>query len=411
MSITIRTIDPSETGAWYETLMTAFGERWDPSIAEDVRSLWDFRRAWAAFEGERRVGTVRSWATELTLPGGRLLPGSAVVAVSVLPTHRRRGILSELLPVDLAAARDRGEAVALLYASEYPIYGRFGFGPAVRYADWTVDAGSGRLPGSPRPDAIRFAEPTPSARDAVKRIFEAWRLGQPGEIWRREFTWDHDLGLRELSWRPRWKGFLAFHHDPGGQPDGYVRYHVEEHWQAHQPRNVLHIDELHALSHEAYVDLWRFVVEMDWVATVRAERRRVDERLPWLLPNARGARIELTGDGMWLALLDVPRALAARGYERASRLVIEAVTGRGTDAERRDRVLIDATPDGATCIATDQPADLVVDARALAAAFLGGARLRDSVLLQGADEHRAGALAEADALFRTADLPWCSTSF
>ena len=270
---------------------------------------------------------------------------------------------------------------------------------------------AGGCPGSPRPDAIRFAEPSPSARDAVKRIFEAWRLGQPGEIWRREFTWDHDLGLRELSWRPRWKGFLAFHHDPGGQPDGYVRYHVEEHWQAHQPRNVLHIDELHALSHEAYVDLWRFVVEMDWVATVRAERRRVDERLPWLLPNARGARIELTGDGMWLALLDVPRALEARGYERASKLVIEAVTGRGTDAERRDRVLLDATPDGATCTATDQPADLVVDARALAAAYLGGARLRNSVLLQGADEHRASALAEADALFRTADLPWCSTSF
>ena len=404
-------MSPPETGPWFEALMTAFMERWDTRIVDDVQSLWDYRRVWAAFEGEHIVGTVRSWATELTLPGGQLLPGSAVAAVSVLPTHRRRGVLSRMLPLDLDASRERGEAVALLYASEYPIYGRFGFGPAVPSATWTVDAGRGRVPGAPRPDALRFAELSVAARDVVKGIFHAWRPRQPGEIWRRDFTWDDDLGLRELSGRPRWKGFLAFHHDADGQPDGYVRYHVEEHWQQRQPRNVLHLDELQALSHEAYVDLWRFVTGMDWVVTVRAERRPIDERLPWLLPNARAARVEDSGDGMWLALLDAPRALAARTYERPGRLVIETVTARGTDVERRDRVVLDASPDGTTCTATDRPADLVVDAGALGAAYLGGARLRDAVLLQGADEHRPGALAEADALFRTADLPWCSSHF
>ena len=115
---------------------------------------------------------------------------------------------------------------------------------------------------------------------------------------------------------------------------------------------------------------------------------------------------------MWVGLLDVPRALAARSYERTAGLVVEAVTGRGTGDERRERVLLDASPDGATrCPATDRSPDVVLDMRALGAAYLGGSRLRRAVLLQGADEHRAGALAEADALFRTADLPWCSTSF
>jgi predicted acetyltransferase len=411
MAITVRNIEPAETAAWFDTLMTAFMERWDTRIVEDVQSLWDFRRVWAAFEGERIVGTVRSWATELTLPGGGLLPGSAVAAVSVLPTHRRRGALSRMLPLELGAARERGEAVALLYASEYPIYGRYGFGPAVPSATWTVEGGRGRFPGAPSPDTIRFVEPSPDARDVVKGIFHAWRKRQPGEIWRREFTWDDDLGLMEAAWRPRWKGFLALHHDPDGRPDGYARYHVEEQWQRRQPAYMLHLDELHVLSHEAYVDLWRFVTEMDWVATVRAERRAIDERLPWLLTNARAAQVADSGDGMWLALLDAPRALAARTYERPGRLVIETVTARGTDAERRDRVLLDASPEGATCTATDQPADLVVDARAVGAAYLGGARLRDAVLLEGADEYRPGALAEADALFRTADVPWCSTHF
>ena len=127
--------------------------------------------------------------------------------------------------------------------------------------------------------------------------------------------------------------------------------------------------------------------------------------------RSRAARIVETGDGMWLALLDVPRALAARSYER---------TGSWSSRRSRDaaRTPSGATgccwmphPMGATCVATDQAADLVVDARALAAAYLGGARLRDTVLLQGADEQRAGALAEADALLRTAERPWSSTAF
>ena len=63
-----------------------------------------------------------------------------------------------MLPVELAAARERGEAVALLYASEYAIYGRFGFGPAVPSATWTVEAGPGRVPGAPRPDAIGYLD-------------------------------------------------------------------------------------------------------------------------------------------------------------------------------------------------------------------------------------------------------------
>ncbi|MCY7418074.1 MAG: GNAT family N-acetyltransferase, partial [Chloroflexi bacterium] len=255
MPFDIRTIEPAETGAWFESVMTAFLDRSDAdAIAAEVVPLWDYRRVWAAFESDTIVGTARSWATELTVPGGVQLPGSAIAGVTVRPTHRRQGILSGLMATELDAARDRGEAVAMLYASEYPIYGRFGFGPAVPTATWTVSAAEARLPGSAPPGTITFEPPSIATRDEVRRIFHAARARQPGEIWRREFTWDQDLGLRTTTWGPTWKGFVAVHRDPSGTPDGYVRYHVDDKWEQRQPRNVLQVDELLALGDEAYAD-------------------------------------------------------------------------------------------------------------------------------------------------------------
>jgi hypothetical protein len=79
--------------------------------------------------------------------------------------------------------------------------------------------------------------------------------------------------------------------------------------------------------------------------------------------------------------------------------------------DRPQRVALDAGPDGATCTGSTESADLTVRLDALGAAYLGGTRLRDAVIATGFDEHRPGALAAADRLFRTLDTPWCSTFF
>jgi len=409
----VRTIREEETPIWLDSLSSAFLEPFDPiKVAEEVRPLWDYSRVWAALEDETIVGTFRSWATELTLPGGGRLPGSAVAGVSVRPTHRRRGILSEMAAAEHGAARERGEAVAVLYSSEYPIYGRFGYGPSSPWATWTLDASGTRFHAEST-GSIEFAKPSTESRDAIKDIFEAWRLGQAGELRRRDFTWDLDLGLRESVWGPTWKGYLCLHRDASGQLDGYVRYRPEEKWTQRQPRNILNVDELHALNDDAYAALWQFLANVDTVATIKAERRRPLERLPWLLTNARAAEPSDMGDGLWVALLDPARALAARAYQREGSLVLEAIDRAGADSEREvgHRIALEAGPAGATCKVTVKAPDLTLDLAALGAAYLGGVRLRDAVAARGADEHRAGALAEADALFATADPPWCSTFF
>ena len=87
-------------------------------------------RTRVAFESGRMVGVSRTYSFELTMPGGALLPAAAVSWVSVLPTHRRRGVLTRMMAAMHDDARERGEPAAILTASESSIYGRFGYGVA-----------------------------------------------------------------------------------------------------------------------------------------------------------------------------------------------------------------------------------------------------------------------------------------
>jgi predicted acetyltransferase len=407
MTIEVRRIHAEELVAFLETTSTAFLETIDaPKVAEGLLPLWDLERAWGAFDAGRMCGTFRSWHTELTVPGRARLPAAAVAGVTVLPTHRRRGILRRLAAAEHGAARERGEKVSILHSAEYPIYGRLGYGPAVQGAAWTLDALATGFHGPP-PSGVELVKPDDVILEAVKGVFEAHRLRQVGEIRRRESSWPIGLNLRPSPWGERPKAYLALRRDAAGTVDGFAQYGAEEKWERNQPRNVLRVGDLFAASDEAYAALWRFLAEVDLVATVRAERRSPDERLPWLLTNARAATAELV-DSLWVRLLDVQAALEARRYERTGSLVLEVIDGETGD---RTVLRLDAGPDGATARPTTASPDLTLHEAALGAAYLGGAPLRHAVLAHGVDEHTAGALAGADALFRTLDSPVSSTFF
>lgn len=408
MSLEIRRVRDEDLPAYIESMSTGFLERPDiDKVAEEVRPIWDLERTWAAFVDGKMCGTFRSWATELTVPGGHL-PAAAVAGVTVLPTHRRRGVLRGMVDAEHGAIRERGEAFGLLYASEYAIYGRFGYGPGCREAIWTLDTHGARFHGAPT-GRLELVKADMDAVAAMKGVFEAWRVRQPGEIWRRDFRWEYDIGLRESAWGPMWKGFLVLHRDSTDAVDGYARYHAEDKWEHRQPRNVVVVDDFHALTDDAHASIWRYLSEIDWAATIKAERRSPAERLPWLLANARAAEISELGDGMWIRLFDITRALEARRYDREGSLILEVIDQEAPAG--RTRLLLDVGPAGASCRETDRSADLTLDVAALGAAYLGGVSLRDAVAASGVDEHRPGALAQADALLRTHVEPWSSTFF
>ena len=145
MDPTIRLVAKDELPDFVRAMNTSMFQRLDPEkTGAELATNWQLDRVWAAFDGARLVGTFRTFGTELTVPGRARLPATALSTVTVMPDYRRRGILRRMVAAEHAAARERGEAVSILYAAEYPIYGRFGYGPACVEATWSLDT---RSPG------------------------------------------------------------------------------------------------------------------------------------------------------------------------------------------------------------------------------------------------------------------------
>jgi predicted acetyltransferase len=410
--ITVRPIDADELVAWFAATSAAFFI-WpsDPEATAEARGKYvELDRAIGAFDGETMVGTFRTFASRLTLPGMTQIPVSAVTAVTVRPTHRRHGILSQMIARDIAVGVDRGDVASVLIASEWPIYGRFGYGPATWHATWTIRSRAARIELAPT-GTIDIVRPR-QARDLLPEIYRGYQAVQPGEIARPDHGWDVDLGLTDVPNRPKWQGQVAIHRDDRGVPDGYARYRGEEHWDDGIPDNTVIVDELHGATPAAELDLWRYLAQTDLVATLRAETRRAREPIQWYLGDARAARVTGLTEFLWVRPYDVERLLSERAYERDGDLVLEVVDEMdGHAGPAAGRYRLEAGPDGSACRPTTRSADLTVTARALGAASLGGTRLADVTRAGGASEHRPGALRDADRLFRTADDPWCSTWF
>lgn len=412
MSPTIRPVTRDELLDWFATFGMAF-YIWasDPRARADFSAPhMDLERALGAFDGSTMVGTYRSFATRLTVPGGARVDASAISAVSVRPTHRRQGILTSMIQRDVRASAARGEVVSVLIAAEWPIYGRYGFGPATWQVKRTLRSrGAAFL--RPPVGSVEVVD-SAAARRLVPGIYDAYAAGQPGEISRPDHRWDVELGIVEAPGRPIQKGQVVIHRDGAGEPDGYARFHGEENWVDMIPDHRMLVDELHGVTDDVDIDLWRHLAQMDLTASIAAEVRRDREPMQWALADARVAQASGRTDFLWLRLLDVERALAARRYERDGTVVIEVIDPlAGSDGPAAGRYRLEVKRGDATCRRTDAAPDLTLEARLLGAAYLGGTSLREAALAGGAIEHRAGALAEADLLFTTATPPWCSTWF
>jgi len=346
--IVIRPITADELVPWFQQLGTTFFI-WPIDPEGAAKTPWaekELDRRLAAFEGDRIVGTYRTFATELTLPGGARIQASAVSAVSTLPTHRRRGILTQLIERDIETGLERGDVASILYSAEWPIYGRFGYGPATWHARWFLRTRATTFvtPAVGSIEAVTAADARPIVAEVQRRAAGA----QPGDMTRPEHTWDADLGLVEVPGRPRWKGSVAIHRDDDGTPDGYVLYRGEERWEEGIPDNIAKVDDLVGVTPAAELELWRYLGSLDLVSEVRAFGRRVDEPFIWHLSDGRAAQIKAVADGLWVRLYDVPRMLGGRTYEGEGSFVLEVVDRLGDRAgPAAGRVRLEASTAGA----------------------------------------------------------------
>ena len=140
MAITYRVLTEDDWDEWIATGALAFLDDIENAAAwaDPIRPLIDFDRGLCAFDGAQMVGKTHAIAFSMSVPGGEL-PTAGITAVSVASTHRRRGILTELMRRQLDDVRDRGEPLAALWASESLIYGRFGYGLAAQSHRVSID--------------------------------------------------------------------------------------------------------------------------------------------------------------------------------------------------------------------------------------------------------------------------------
>ncbi|WP_406343821.1 GNAT family N-acetyltransferase [Streptomyces sp. NBC_00648] len=413
-SLDLRTVSEAEFVDWLKAVNTGFLR--PPVVGErDAASRLansDLARTQGVFDNGRCVATFRSFAQELTVVGGAAIPTSAVTNVTVSPTHRRRGLLSRMMANDLVAAKERGEVAATLIAAEYPIYGRYGFGPATWTAEWEVDTGRAGLdPRWSGPDdggRIELAD-AEDVRKLGPELFERFRAGQPGAVSRNARWWDLSTGAARRDDQPWTEPFWAVYRSAAGEVEGLAAYHADETWtDAKQPLNTATVRGLLGLTPAAERALWHFICSVDWITKVRTGYRAPDDLLPLLLPDPRAARMVTHADFLWLRVLDVVRALEARTYASSGTLVLEVTDASGFAS---GRYRLDADESGAQCTPTTGRADLALDIRELGALYLGDESAVRLAALGRAAEETAGAAVRADALLRTSRRAWCPDMF
>ena len=401
MTIEIR--PPAEEGL-RAVMTTVEGAFLGADVSDDdwerERKALPVSRALAAYDADQPVGLAGAYQFNLSIPGGEL-PCAGVTWVGVIPTHRRRGILRDLMSRQLEDVHAWGEPIAALWASEAAIYGRFGYGQAAPSGQAKSDRARFAL-RAPASGSVRFVDADEALR-IFPPVYERIRARRAGMLTRDERWWkEHRLADPE-SWRrgASKKFYAAVEVD--GVVEGFAYYRMKDEWEDGFPKGEVRVIEALATSPEAEKALWSFLHGIDLVVRVSAPIFDLGSPLPLLVddPRALGLRV---GDGLWLRLIDVDAALRARSYRPGNSVVLEVRDELCAWNAGRYRVGDDAGR-------TEDTADLSLDVTDLASVYLGGF---DFHRLAGAglvEERVEGAVEAATLLFRTDLPPYCPEVF
>jgi predicted acetyltransferase len=393
----------------YGQAVAAIGHYFGLVPAEEQVERWvtllPLERMYAAFDGSSIVGGTGSFDFEMTVPGG-VVPCAGVTAVGVLPSHRRRGLLSRMMRAQLDDIRERGVPIAALYASEETIYGRYGYGLASLRHDVRLTGDRRQLrPGiPPRDGSVRLVDEDEASR-AFPRLYERVRRSTPGFFARSREWWVS----RRLSDLPETRGdagplnFALVEID--GTPHAYALYRISQREEESGWRRRIRVIEALGIDEIGTREIWRFLLEIDWVHELRASLLPVDHPLLHLVarPDSLNLRTET---GLWVRIVDVGAALPARNYATGGRVTFEVADAFGPWNEGT------WTLDEGRARRSRRRPDLRLDVTALGAVYLGGFSFRRLAAAGLVEEVARGGLRRADALFApTGPAPWCAEIF
>lgn len=389
------------------TAMLGIGQYFNWFPTDDDLDRWtkyfEQERMYAAWIDGEIVGGAGAFSFEFTVPGGTM-PCAGVTVVGVYPTHRRRGVLSAMMRAQLDDVHQRGEPIAALWASEERIYPRYGYGMASLMGEISLQRqrASFALPYEPV-GRMRLVE-VDEAKELLPRVWDAARPQTPGFFSRPRAWWDDRL-LHDPEERRRGAGPKRYAvHETGGEVDGYAQYRHVPSFEGGASTAKLRVLEAVASSPEATRELWRYLLDIDWTETIEAELLPIDHPLFLLLAEPRRTRYRRY-DGLWVRLIDVGAALSGRAYAAEGEVVFDVRDEFCPWNEGRWKL------ENGEAARTDDEPDLRLDVTGLGSVFLGGFTFAELRRACRVEEAREGAIAHADAMFRTDVAPWCPEIF
>jgi predicted acetyltransferase len=402
--VTIEIRNPPEE-KWRDAMTAAAAVLGDELKDEDYErytSVLAPERFYAAYDGDIPVGTAADFAFTLTVPGGELQAGG-VTWVAVMPTHRRQGVLTQLMRRELEDIHERGEPLAMLWASEAAIYGRFGYGMAAPHFEMDADRARFALREDPGPRGKARAFALDDAVEPCMQVYDRVRVATPGFTARAREWWTTFRLADPERWRRGASSKAVTVIELDGEPAAYGIYRVKHDWEGNFPKGQVRVIEALAASAAAERDLWRFLFGID--LTVRVQSR-VDPAspLPLMVIDARSLNLRYY-EGLWLRIVDVSAALAGRSYASEDGVVLDVRDEFCPWNAGRWRV------EGGEAGRTDAEADLELGVADLASVYLGAFTFSRLAAAERVRELKEGALARADALFRTPRPPYCPEEF
>jgi predicted acetyltransferase len=394
-------ITRDEVPEFLDALWGAFHGELRADERELIGAAIEPARSLAVRDAGEIVATAGLYSRRMSVPGGEV-PAAGVTMVGVRASHRRRGLLTSLMRRLLADVHEAGvEPVAALWATEGAIYGRFGYGMATLAAQLDVVVREARLRDPPEPRA-RLGSPE-SMRGAMAEIYEAARSQTPGMFDRTSVWWDRRTADFE-------------HQRDGAGPlraaviDGaaYAMYAVRMRFEATGPAGEVTVRELVAATPEGGAAIWRFLLELDLTRRLVYELAASDDPLLHLVTEPQSV-VTRVGEALWLRVVDVPAALAARSYAMPFEVVLEVSDDVCPWNAGRWALRWDGTT--ATCARTATPAGLELGPAELGAVYLGGTRLEELARAGRVKELRGGELAAANRAFTGDRAPWCPEIF
>lgn len=362
-------------------------------------------RAFVARDAERVVAGCGSFPLEVTVPGGGAVKCAGLSVVGVMPTHRRRGILKKMMRAQLDDVRRRGEPIGMLWASEDTIYGQFGYGMASMTGDVEIAKAHAAFakPFGPRGE-LRLVTGD-DALPLFSGVYARIRGAHPGMLARSAEWWKNRRLADPENRRPAGGGemnrvLLTL----DGRPAGYALYRVHQAFEAGSSNGHVNVIEALGDGPEATREIWRFLLDIDWVARVKAMLLPLDHPLFFLMARPREMKFRVH-DGLWVRIVDIPAALAARRLGDGDPVVLGIADPFCEWNSGRWRV----SAKGAE--RTDDQVDLACDVTALGSVYLGGYSFRQLAAACRVTEITPGAIARADALFPSDGAPWCPEIF